>query len=403
MTEKKYNIITNIVDDGPHGNINWYTISFLTPQNIEKLKYTDIKAFKVHNGYNSYEIATSNAKEIKNYQSIHDVYVCQMGKIYAWDDVSRSESMEYDDEKLNDLEKTRKQNEDKVKLMRETFKNEFKTNSLAVEKTKADIVRKRLHRKLYQKGKITKSEYEKMTQTATVSDSDTVRKAMDLVNKEMETTNECDYLLENPPSALKYGCITIFSPKKIGGLQTLCYKLRGLYETPEKLRRRVNELQEIYQEDTVHTFEVGKWSAFSETANNDSGYMLKLLNYSMKCYIDNIESERVEFGKHQEQLKTNSDKPANGTAEIINPNPSLSRQTKRKNARSRTKKTNKTGLTNKSAESYLAPEHKEDIDNIYNIINDPELEGRYSNYSNGSTETQSESIKLDVGQDNRLE
>lgn len=126
MDNKKYNITSHLQDDAPYGDINWCTLSFFTPQKIEKLKYIDVMAFKIHNGYNTYELADDDAKSIKKLHDRHDVYISQMGKIYAWDDATKSDSIEYDDKKLNDLEKTRRQNIDRAKLMKEQLENEMK-------------------------------------------------------------------------------------------------------------------------------------------------------------------------------------------------------------------------------------------------------------------------------------
>ena len=127
MPNKKYNIIEKIEDDAPFGNINCCTISFLTPQKIDSIKFLDVKGFRVHNGYNTHELANIDAKKIKDQKKNHDVYISELGKIYAWDDATKTDEVEYDDNKLNELEKTRRENIDKIKLMSEQFKNEYKT------------------------------------------------------------------------------------------------------------------------------------------------------------------------------------------------------------------------------------------------------------------------------------
>src|SRR5580700_1979901 len=117
VNDRRYKIITTIEDDVPVGDVNWCTVSFLTPHKLEKLKFLDIMGFKIHNGYSNIELALDDAKKIKEKNKNHDVYISQLGKIYAWDDATKTDSIEYDNDKLNDLEKTRKENIDKIKLI----------------------------------------------------------------------------------------------------------------------------------------------------------------------------------------------------------------------------------------------------------------------------------------------
>src|SRR5690349_7883397 len=98
--ETKFKLIDTIKDDAPFGYINYCTISFLTPQKIEANQYIDVQAFKIHNGYNTMELADDDAKKIKNNNPSHDVYISQIGKIYGWDDATKTDSIEYDDDEL---------------------------------------------------------------------------------------------------------------------------------------------------------------------------------------------------------------------------------------------------------------------------------------------------------------
>jgi len=83
-------------------------------------------------------------------------------KIYAWDDITKTEEIEYDDEKLNDLEKTRRENIDKIKLMNQEFNNKYSNLYANDDIDRKDKVTKRMLQKLYDKGKISTKEFELM-------------------------------------------------------------------------------------------------------------------------------------------------------------------------------------------------------------------------------------------------
>lgn len=300
---KKYKIIKNIINDAPHGDINYVSMSFLTPQNIESTKFMDIKGFKVHNGYTHEEIAKNDIKKIKTKNDNHNIFLSEMGKIYVWDNVILSESIEYDDEKLNELEKTRRENIDKLTLMKDQFVNEAKSTNINANTDRMDKIKKRMQKKLYDKGLITKKELEMVQETnKPVSEIKESAAALDKIESELEECFKTDYLDENPETPLKYGCITFYSPKQIGGLKNLCFKIRGLYQTMEQLTDRVEELKKLYPDDNLYHFEVGKWCPYSELHNVDGLLQLKQLNYAMKQHLDNIAVETVEFEKRKDAL-----------------------------------------------------------------------------------------------------
>ena len=243
MSNKKYNIISKLEDDAPNGNINWCTISFLTPQKIDDLKYFDVMGLKVHNGYNNDKIAFDDAKEIKKNKPRHDVYISQLGKIYAWDDATKTDEIEYDNQKLNDLEKSRRENLDKIRLMQENFKNEHKTIYAHNNDGRRDQMYKRMQQKLYDRGLITKKELDMIQ-----DDNRPVKEVRDeaaqreRIDAGMEECSSQDFLDENEPTGLKFGCITVYSPEHIKGLKILCFKIRGLFQTPAEMNKRIAEL-----------------------------------------------------------------------------------------------------------------------------------------------------------------
>uniref|UniRef100_A0A6C0LQY8 Uncharacterized protein n=1 Tax=viral metagenome TaxID=1070528 RepID=A0A6C0LQY8_9ZZZZ len=377
---KKYNIRQKLIDDSPHGFVNWVTISFLTPQNLDHCKYIGVRGFKVHNGYNTEELAGLDAKKIKMAKKEHDVFLSEIGKIYAWDDASKADIVEYDDSKLNDLEKTRKENIDKIKLMSEQFKNEYNTiNANVVDERKEDTIR-RLRQKMYDKGVITKQEYEMLQEEKTVKEVQNEAVIREKINVNVEEMAKIDYLDENEEVALKYGCMTIFSPKHIGGLKTFCFKVRGVYQTTKELKNRLNKLKKLYPDDRIYTFEIGKWCVYSDDDNMESESMLKRLNYGMKCHLDNLIKEKEEFDKRKEDLKSKAEQEAK-----------LKEAENRKERRDERKKAKEIGKNNpiqnpnissleKLKEPIVTALNREDeisIKEIINYIDDPETHNKF--------------------------
>jgi len=305
---KKFKIITTIEDDAPFGHVNYYTISFLTPQKMDNLKYIEVKGFKVHNGYTNFEMADEDCKKIKSVDPNHDVFIAQIGKLSAWDDATKTDDIEYDNEKLNSLEKTRRENADKLKLMKEQLGNESKNINSNVNADRLKAQRERLHKRLYEKGLISQKEYELMQEeNRPTKEIRELARTLENLKQEFDQCYRTDYLVANEPVGLKFGCISIYSPKRIGGLTTLCFKVRGMFQTMPELNRRVRKLKSLYPNDLIYAFELGKWTAFSETMTVEPLDALKQLNYSMKFYLENLEKEKEDFEKRKESLQTQTD------------------------------------------------------------------------------------------------
>ena len=384
IDDKKFKIITTIEDDAPSGDINWCTLSFSTPQKLEKLKFFDIRGFKVHTGCNTAELANDDAKKIKEKNKNHDVYLSQLGKTYAWDDATKTDSIEYGDDKLNELEKTRREQIDKIKLMSEQYTNEHKTIYANKLPDRTESARKKNQEKLHKIGKITQKELEMMQETnKSIEDIRDAAEKLNNLKAEIEECYKTDYLDENESIGLKYGCMTIFSPRHIGGLKTLCFKIRGLFQTPSELNRRIRKLKSLYPNDRIYKFEVGKWCVFSENDNADPLEMLKQLNYSMKCYLENLETEKEDFEKRKETLQAKTEQESKLTR-------AKNRKQKRKE-KIQAAKNKKDGLVDKVANDNT-PINKQNaplvdsmgntaddaaIQNILDYLDEPELRNKF--------------------------
>jgi hypothetical protein len=374
---KKYKIITSIEDDAPYGNINWCAISFLTPQKIKDLEIINVKGFKVHGGYNTIDIASDDAKKIKSKNKNHDVYLSQLGKMYSWDDTSKADSIEYENDKLNTLERTRRENADKVKLMKEQFKNEYNNNNINPDNYRADKIRERIRKKFYEKGKITKKELDSMQETNKIVKNDEETKLkLEKLKNEIDQCLDVDFLDENDPIGLKHGCITIYSPEHIGGLKTLCFKIRGLFQTKKELDRRVKYLEKEYPGDRIYSFEVGKWCPISENDDISPSDLQKQLNYSMKCYLNNLEHEKDEFQKRKEELQTETEQESKIIKE--------KKRKQKKSAQQKEQEKSKTINHQQKSDLDLLGNDSDNvaIRNIFNHISDPELHNRFPSNTN---------------------
>lgn len=314
MANKKYKVIDTIPPDAPFGYINWVTISFLTPQKTEKTKFLEVIGFKIHNGYTVEEIANADAKRLKTINKNHDIYTIELGKLYAWDDITQSENVEYDDTKLNDLEHTRRENADKLKLMREQFKNEHSIGLSNTPDSRLEERQKQMRLKLYREGKITQKEYELMQEKSKPLEEIKLE-AKEKMRLEEEATEafKTDYLDVNEPVPLRYGCISIFTPKKIGNLKFPCFKVRGLFQTKEDLDVRTSQLKKLYPDDPIFVFELGIWTVYSDSNTLSGEKSLMQLNYAMKSHLDTLATEEEEFEKRKTEKVTDIKNQANVT------------------------------------------------------------------------------------------
>jgi len=373
--DKKFNIVTKLENDAPFGQINLCTISFLTPEKVDKSKYLDIYGFKVYSGYNNMEMANADAVKIKNDNKNHDVYISEIGKIYSWDDATKADSLEYDNLKLNSLEKTRREHVAKAKLMAEQYKNDIKhkTNNSNVERKSAQI--ERMQNKLYSQGKITKKELEMITkQNKTVNEIKEEAQIRSVADKEMEEAFLTDYLDESETSGFKYGCITIYSPDYVNGLNMVCFKVRGLFELLEEAQERIERLKKISPKDRCWIFEVGKWNVYSCVDDIPPETQLKKLNYAMKCHLDNMVVENEKFDKRVKDEIAKSKKETEINNKIIED------KLEKAKAKPNVKSVGKT-------------EDDKNIESIFNFLKDDEIDEMMANKK---TNTVGESVVIDI-------
>ena len=105
-------------------NQKYVSISFLTPEKEDKITLSGIK---IRGCFENYEDACNHAKKLQEVDEYFNVYVGEVGKWLPFDPNPESEFVkdsEYANDKLNDLMKKYKENQEKSKLFHEHQKNE---------------------------------------------------------------------------------------------------------------------------------------------------------------------------------------------------------------------------------------------------------------------------------------
>lgn len=285
---QSYQVISRLENDAPSSLIQYYTISFLTPK-FESTKQIDIHGFCVYEGYIHETDGKESAKRIKDQIKYHDVFLAEIGKVYAWDDVTKSNQVCYDDEKLNDMEARRRENVDRARLLNEQHENENK-------KTNAKITRRqKLQQDLYKRGQIYLDKSEK---TPSYSAELTAQFDAD------SDTYTDEYLNTYSSNGFRFGAITFYSPDHIRGLNTFCYKVRGLYTTQKKMMKHAQELAELYPHDSIYSFEMGKWCPYMSYPIENTARVCKRLNHLMKIYLEQLEADREKFDARRKEIET---------------------------------------------------------------------------------------------------
>jgi hypothetical protein len=367
--EQKYKVfIDTIKSDAPHGHINFVTLSFITPQNVPKTKYVDIRGFKIYGGYNNEELAKDAGRKIKAANPNHNVFVAQLGQLYDWDNVNNTDEIDYDDPKQNAIEKNRRADADKTRLIKQQYANEIQHAHQSQQSSRKRQINAKLAKKLHDKGLLTRSETEREAnrQIERSTKNSQEEQAKEDCQKEMDEAMDemykTDYLDVDQGSSLKYGCISFYSPKRIGGLKQLCFKVRCICENQDQLQKRIQALKKSTPNEPLAIFEVGKWHPYHETVDNLTEDALKQLNYCMYHYIESIKIEAQEFEARKEaEMKKAAEKNA---------------ETKAKTSDSIEGETSvSTKLVDRFMET-LKPQQQVAINDLMAYLDDPELRNR---------------------------
>jgi hypothetical protein len=123
--------IKDAYDDYMYANEKKLEDEFFAKNNFQ----TTVRGLKVRGSYSTQEEATARAKKLQRNDTIHNIYVAEVGKWLSWDpNPNNVANQEYQEEELNSLMKAYKDNEEQ----RETF---YKANPDAKNAAKRGAVR----------------------------------------------------------------------------------------------------------------------------------------------------------------------------------------------------------------------------------------------------------------------
>jgi hypothetical protein len=131
QAELKGSKLKDTYDDFIYGNREKLEEAFY----IQNEFRTTVRGMKVRGVYNSREEAVARSKKLQRTDTIHNIFVGEVGKWLPWDpEPSQVGEQEYAEEKLNTLMKKYKENEDS----REMFERENRSKMMQGKKAKTE-------------------------------------------------------------------------------------------------------------------------------------------------------------------------------------------------------------------------------------------------------------------------
>lgn len=156
-----------LTEDPKIPNQEWVCISFLSPENV---KNTTLRGIKIRGCFATKEEAEKHAKHLQNMDPDFHIFVGEMGKWLSWDpDPDSIDDQKYREEKLQELMKDYKDNQNKVK----EFEYQRRQDILN-ESVKKESIKQRLRKKLEaKKSKIIESQSQEKVDLETETETET--------------------------------------------------------------------------------------------------------------------------------------------------------------------------------------------------------------------------------------
>lgn len=321
MSNSPTNIIINKLKNDVPIKQSHFTISFLDSNTYPELTNYNILSFKVYNAYTDSTEAQSDAKNIRENITNHDIFVGKIGCIHNWNDVQTVDDVIYGVEKLDAMEKKKKENDNTKKIVTEQYKtelNNFRSQfDINANNKKKVIDRQNILRSiLHDRGTMTNSEienYNKIAESYNLATESS--KPTSELDEEAKKYSDTDYLdvFENP--TYNFGIISIYTPKILKGLTQPVFKIRGLYQErdPNNPTLTQKKLDIINDKDGElkrfnFIFQVGYWTPHCFETKDDAILSETRLNYLMKFHLDQIKKDQERINNEIEQAKNNSKK-----------------------------------------------------------------------------------------------
>lgn len=275
-------------------NQKYCLISFISNESLKKLEFENwekhvVKGVKFHDITSTEQEAETIAKNLRNKEMIHDIYIGSVGKLLSWDDFEKVENYNYNEEGLNELMKGKKEQEEKAKLLKQ---QEEREQCEAKNNDRLEQVKNRL-RKIQMEKEI--KNFEDNQQNKMLEEDefyDIISKKTEQLLDKNNLLEDKDYLTENDPIEGKNFVLFTYIPAKkikIKGDKN-CNSLISIFcctndekESYEKVKtlRKLNPLIPIYMA------ELGKWIPLDDTCaiNADPVKLGNELNSLVKDYI----------------------------------------------------------------------------------------------------------------------
>lgn len=393
MAKTKSHVIETITHDAPFGVLRQYTVSFMTPNHTPGLEPFHIRGIKIYHGYEDNK--TDNAQIKKDISAIRarnprfDIFVGRIGHLQVWDDANSTDAVYYDDEKLNSIEETCRESQEKRKLLTQQIRNEAQKNaSTNSSQDRLTRQRERMLKRLHDRGIISEKERQNIqeSQTKTIYDPASEPSRQDQLAAllpDIQAAASTDYVDEEPPNTYHYGILTIYSPVNYINLKSLHYKIRGLFETLDECQRRVAILRRKNDRERTYILEVGKWCVFSEKGEHNATTFGLQFNYCMKIYNQVFEREMEEFATRKDQLQKMNH---NETAERRRINRGKNRH-KTADSTAPPKPSAPPATSTRLDTVGINPADKAGIQSVLDFINEPEITNRFQPHNKKGGET----------------
>jgi hypothetical protein len=397
-SKPKYIKLNSIEDDPPYKNQNFFTITFISPEQVPKLKNIGVHGFKIKSVHKTFNEAVKASENFKSADPDFHVFIGQVGTRLPFNDDEKVDDVEYQQEELNNLNKTYMENTDQTKLFMEQCQNVKKFK----EKMNPEFRRIEMMKKMRKKLGLPEHK-------VNIDDKKDNKPILlpEIIYKEMMDCKDTDYLDEDETDDnYKIGSITFYSKKKYINIDQFSFKFRGGYpeDRPEysELGRHTQKLKKIdnFKHDDIHRIEIGKWTAYCETDDDINTQIIKL-NYLVKSYREHLVESKKEYDERKKNMRKQIDVDNKLKKREIKKQKEKEKREAMLNSSNLPNTTNVTNTNNQSDQSNQSNQsnQSDQFDKNTHII-DLENEQKVNN-SNTNIETNMPNVNIKTSTDNQ--
>ena len=143
--------VDHLTEDSPISGQNWVCISFIAPE-IEKIKNCSLRGIKIRGVFSKKEDANNHAEKLRQTDPDFDIFVGEVGKWLPWDpNPENVEDERYQEKELNHIVANYKKSREQSAVMYEERKKEMMQKNTKNEDVKLKKMREKLKNKLADK------------------------------------------------------------------------------------------------------------------------------------------------------------------------------------------------------------------------------------------------------------